>query len=308
MKNKKAAVLTETQAVDETENDQSIYLFLEHLRLENFSPLTIQSYKRDLKDFLIFTKTNKISLLDVRYPDLRKYLSHLVVKGLKDTSVCRKLSTIKSFYNHCYSNKVIDKNPALLLSYPKRQKRLPKIIKKNAIEVLLSQKLTKTIDYRDKAIIELLYGCGLRVSELTDLKTANFNASGNIIKVFGKGAKERLVPVHEKAVDSVDNYFNALAEKDKNKPWLFLSNNGNKLTPCAVRKMLKKRIRKSALQIDVSPHAFRHSFATHLLEAGADLRSVQELLGHVDLSSTQVYTHLSRSKLKEVYKKCHPRA
>jgi integrase/recombinase XerC len=308
MMQNKAVVPAVKQVLDTTETNSSIYLFLENLRLKNFSPLTIRSYKRDLKDFLIYARTNGLDLNNVEYADLRRYLSHIVVKGLKDTTVCRKLSTLKSFYKFCKANNIYEKNPTALLSYPKREKRLPKIIKINAIEILLNQKLIKIIDYRDKAIIELFYASGLRVSELTELKTKDFNVNGSMVKVFGKGSKERFVPVHGKAVRSVSEYRKVLSREHKDKPWLFLSNNGNKLTPCAVRKMLKKRIRQSALKIDVSPHTFRHSFATHMLEAGADLRSVQELLGHVDLSSTQVYTHLSRAKLKEVYQECHPRA
>lgn len=293
---------------DTSKNNAHINAFLEYLEIKNFSPFTLKSYKRDLKDFLLFLKSNCYSVSDLTHKELRKYLSHIIAKGLNDASVCRKLSSLKSFYNFLYEKKMIDNNPAAMLSYPKRQKRLPVIVKKSAIELLLSFDTKKTIDFRDKAIIELLYGCGIRVSELTGLKKNDLNISSRNIKVLGKGSKERLIPVHNKALDSIVGYLKKIKGKTSSEEHLFLSVNGNKLTGGAVRKMIKRRLKQAALQAKISPHSFRHSFATHLLEGGADLRSVQELLGHVDLSSTQVYTHLSKTKLKEVYKKCHPRA
>ena len=283
-------------------------LFLEYLRLKNFSELTVSSYKRDLTDFLLFLKSNNLNVENAGYNDLRRFLAHLISKGLKDTSVCRKLSTIKSFYKYCEENKLCKENPSILLTYPKREKRLPKLIKKSAIDTLLNIKTVEVLDYRDKAIIELLYACGIRVAELVNLKEEDLDTGSRTIKVYGKGSKERMVPVHNKAIDAIGRYRYKLGLKEKDHGALFLSNNGRQLTACAIRKMLKRRLRQSGLDLKASPHSFRHSFATHLLEAGADLRSVQELLGHVDLSSTQVYTQLSKSKLKEVYQKCHPRA
>lgn len=294
--------------MEEVKVNDEVISFLEQIKLKNFSVNTITSYKRDLKDFLIYLNVNKLVLNEIDHKILRKYMSHLITKGHSDATVCRKLSSLRSFFKYCKEKKIIDENYSLLLSYPKRKKKLPRVVKKREINNILGIQTKKTIDYRDKAIFELLYASGLRVSELIMIKINDLNKKANMVKVTGKGAKERIIPVHDHAIKAINNYQDMREEKYTNQEWLFLSNNGRQLTTCAIRKMLKRRLKEASMQVEMSPHSFRHSFATHLLESGADLRTVQELLGHIDLSSTQVYTHLSKSKLKEVYKKCHPRA
>jgi integrase/recombinase XerC len=220
--------------------------------------------------------------------------------------VARKLSSLRTFFKYLQREGVLKKNPASLLMTPKLDKTLPHFLTEDEAARLVEAPAESRIsDYRDRAIFETLYSAGIRVSELVGLDLQDVDLIGNIIKVRGKGRKERMVPVGDKAVEAIRAYLDI---RKKSSEAVFLNPSGKRLTARSVRNIINKHIAKTAIQQKVHPHMLRHSFATHLLNRGADLRSVQELLGHVNLSTTQIYTHLTTEKLKKIYDNAHPRA
>ncbi len=292
---------------------QEIERFLKYLSVErNMSKHTLMAYRSDLNQFASFAlraERGEVNLIDHKL--LRTYLSYLNTLGFKKRSIARKLTAVRSFFGYLENSALIKVNPASLLTFPKGEKRLPRSLSFDLIERLLSAPDLSTLQgLRDRAILEVIYGSGIRVSEAVGLNLDDIDANEREIKVFGKGAKERIVPINDEALTKLKIYIDKgrrdlLTSETKA---LFLNKSGGRLTDGSIRRLLKKYIDKIGLEIDVTPHVLRHAFATHLLESGADLRSIQELLGHVDLSSTQIYTQISKARLKEIYSKAHPRA
>jgi len=279
--------------------------FLSHLEVEkNYSSHTILNYRIDLEEFFDFLGNTPFK--DVDYPVLRRYLAQIRQKNLKPRTVARKLSCLRSFFKYMQREGIVDKNPAVLLVTPKLDKPLPHFMTENeAVQLIESPHDNQLSTLRDRAIFETLYSTGIRVSELVGLNLESVDGIGNVIRVMGKGRKERIVPIGDQAVEAIQRY--CAARKVKTSA-LFLNKAGQRLTGRSVCNIINKYIQRESISQHVSPHMFRHSFATHLLNNGADLRSVQELLGHVNLSTTQIYTHLTTEKLKSVYDKAHPRA
>lgn len=279
--------------------------FLTYLEIEkNYSDHTLLNYKIDLDEFFDFL--NGMAFKDVDYPALRRYVAHIRQRNLKPRSVARKLSCLRSFFKYLQREEIIEKNPAALLMTPKLDKKLPNFLSEGeAITLIESPKHDKVSELRDRAIFETLYSAGIRVSELVGLNENSVDMIGNVIRVMGKGKKERIVPIGDKAVDAIKEYCDSRPRKSQA---LFLNKSGQRLTTRSIRNIINKHIQRTSIHKKISPHALRHSFATHLLNRGADLRSVQELLGHQNLSTTQIYTHLTTEKLKNVYDQAHPRA
>ncbi len=286
--------------------------FLNYMRIERgVSENTIEAYSRDLKGLAGFIKERAISFEKIDIDLLTNYISYLS-KRLSKRSLARNISAIRTFFKFLVLEGVIQENPARFLEVPKVSKTLPSILNEYEIELLLNQPSDSTpIGIRDRAMIELLYATGVRVSELVHLKITDVDLSGRYIKVRGKGAKERFIPISEKAVSVLKEYIDkarAKFDKKKGSPYLFLNNRGLPFSRQGFWKMLKSYAKKAGIKKKITPHIIRHSFATHLLRNGADLRSIQMMLGHSDISTTQIYTHIDRSYLKEVYNRCHPRA
>ncbi|OED39308.1 tyrosine recombinase XerC [PVC group bacterium (ex Bugula neritina AB1)] len=291
--------------------------FLDYLRTEKrASKHTLEAYSHDLISFdTFFEKLSNKKMFDITaltHKHIRQYLAHLDELNYSKPSVRRKLSSIKSFIRFLRRENIIAKDPFHKLSLPKMPKKLPKIITQETLENILDTPFEKDWKgYRDKAILEWLYSTGLRVSEIASLKKSSIDFTEKIFRVLGKGRKERLVPLGRKALDAYNEYLNELSTQSSfiyDRDALFVNYKGEKLGVRGIQYLVKKRMDKMASGLNISPHHFRHSFATHMLNAGADLRSIQEILGHAYLSSTQIYTHVSIERLKDVYKKAHPRS
>jgi len=291
----------------ENKKDHLIDSFLDSLYIEKgLSNNTVSSYRNDIKSFLLWIDKNSSNPLSINDSDANNYISKLFRDGLKSSSVNRKISSIKSFYTFLQKKKIIMKSPIADIVMPKQEKYLPVSMSEEEVERLLnSPDLNIEIERRDKAIIELLYATGMRISELTNLKLTDIDINRSVLKVFGKGSKERLVPFGEKAAESISLYLKD--RKDLKSKEIFLSNRGTKISRGAFWQRIKIYIKRENLKISISPHTLRHAFATHLVNRGADLRSVQILLGHSDLSTTQIYTHIAKQRLGEILKKHHPR-
>jgi len=286
--------------------------FLDFLSVEKgLSANTILSYSRDLSKLLLFFNKEKIQWMQANETDLVKFIHHTSQSGLSARSLARLISALKSFYRFLVLDGILKKNPAANLSSPKSWLNLPKYLSVNEVETLLQQPDTNDErGLRDKAMLELLYATGLRVSELVSLKLSDLNLGDGFLVCRGKGGKERIVPLGKSASDAVRRYITEarstflLHETNV----LFLTYRGNAFTRQGFWKVLKAYARKACLDEKISPHVLRHSFATHLLERGADLRSVQLMLGHSQITTTQIYTHVSRKQLRQIYEKYHPRA
>jgi len=287
--------------------------FIRHISLErNLSSHTIRNYFSDLSQFYEYLtgvfKKDTLLIEDLRNIDhviLRAFLANLYEKGLSKSSVARKISTIRTFFNYMCREGNLVNNPGKMVSTPKRGKTLPKFLSVDEADRLLGTPVGEDrLSIRDRAILETFYSAGLRIGEIVAINIEDLNLSEGLIKVQGKGRKERIVPVGEKAVDAIKKYL-ATSQLTNTLP-LFLNKYGKRITTRSVHRIVDKYKKLSGLW-DITPHSLRHSFATHLLEGGADLRSVQEMLGHASLSTTQRYTHISMDKLMEVYDKAHPR-
>ena len=285
--------------------ERFIEKFLRYLEIEkNYSGHTLLNYKLDLEDFQSFLKEMPIESAD--YLTLRKYLAILKEKNLQSRSVARKLSCLRSFFKFLCRDGYLKANPALSLASQKLNKHLPSFLTEEEVGKLIDAVLPKDESgLRDKAILETFYSTGVRIAELVGLNIDDMDFISGVAKVRGKGKKERLVPIGELAIKAIRDYLSA---RKKQSSVLFLNRSGSRLSTRGTRNVVHKYIKIAALDRKISPHTLRHSFATHLLDRGADLRSVQELLGHANLSTTQIYTHLTTEKLKRVYDKAHPRA
>src|SRR3989338_1284373 len=282
---------------------------MRYLEIErNASKHTIINYSIDLNSLKDFAGETPVEKID--YVMLRRYLVILKEKNLSKVSVARKIASIRSFFKFLCREGIVKTNPATSLSTPKRDKYLPKFLDEaDVVKLIESPEGEGEAALRDRAILETLYSTGIRVSELVGLNINNIDQIGGVVKVYGKGKKERIVPIGERALQAVRQYLRKrrYGESDEGKA-LLLNKSGGRITDRSIRRIINKHIVKTSIKEKISPHTLRHSFATHLLNHGADLRSVQELLGHANLSTTQIYTHVTTERLKSIYDKSHPRA
>jgi integrase/recombinase XerD len=294
----------------------AISAFLTHVRVEKgLSPNTVSAYGRDMLKFEVFAKKRKLDLEYVSRDDLVDFLSSLYHQKLESRTVARHLTTLRNFFRFAQISELISDDPSVNLESPKIRRSLPGYLRLEEVEKLLAQPDEKTpIGLRDRAMLEVLYSSGLRVSELTSLRVMDLDRSAGCLRCIGKGNKERIVPVGKKAMYLVDRYLRDARPQllgkgpQSNSPVLFLNRRGSRLSRVGVWKILSAYGRQAGLRVGLTPHMLRHSFATHLLERGADLRSVQLMLGHSDISTTQIYTHVVEERLKQIYKAHHPRA
>lgn len=292
-----------------------VIAFLRHLEVERrYSPRTVGEYEGDLRQLCAWLDEKKIPLLRVEHLALRGFLARMHGE-LAPASVARKLSAIRSFFRFAQKKGLVQANPATLLGTPKQPKTLPKAVPIDEMTALLETPRRDTVlGARDRAILEVLYGGGLRCSELCGLDLSSLDRSGGLVRVFGKGSKERIVPLGSKAWEALDAWLQlrprvfAVARRGQDPHALFVNYRGGRLSTRWVARALERYTQLCALRRNVHPHALRHSFATHLLDNGADLRGIQELLGHASISTTQRYTHVSVEQLMAVYDKAHPRA
>ncbi len=281
----------------------------------NFSQHTAKAYSTDVLDFLLWL--GDTSCEEVTFSKVREYLHFIQKFQYKKTTIARKIASLRTFYRYLFKEKRVDANPAMNLNSPKRPRTLPKFLSTYEVEQILNNtKIDTPAGYRNKTILELLWATGMRISELSGLNFEDLNLDENEIRVFGKGAKERIVLISDRAKSYLQRYIETarpLVAKGyqvdcrEDSP-VFINNTGYRLQPKTVRNVINDIVEKIDLPKHVTPHVFRHSFATHLIENGADLRIVQELLGHASISNTQIYTHISSQHLKEVYNETHPRA
>ena len=293
--------------------------FLDYLTIErNVSPNTVTAYRDDIESFVSFLCNDYLTLgrdqLDLKRVDhlaVRSYLAHLSRRKLARASVARHLSALRTFFKFLVREGTVDANPARTVATPKREKHLPAVLQTSDIALLLEQPdASTTLGLRDIAWLELLYASGLRISELVGIDLDDLELRTRLVKVRGKGSKERIVPFGTKADGALRAYLAVRGEliRDIEEQAVFVNYRGERITTRSIRRLFEGYVRDAALRAGVSPHTLRHSFATHLLNAGADLRGIQELLGHASLSTTQKYTHLNDWQLIAVYKKAHPRA
>jgi len=301
-----------------------IETFIEALKSQKgYSQHTVRNYRIDLGQFLDFLKEKaklrgregaEPLIESIDFPTIREYFGTLFGK-YKRSTIARKLSTVRSFYAFLEKKGMVDRNPSADVSAPKREKYIPAYLPVDEMFRLLDRPdVTRPLGKRDRAILEVLYSCGIRVSELTGLDVVHVDFGQRLVKVLGKGNKERIVPIGREALRTLEDYIRETSTPrkkiygDEQKSPLFMNARGGRLTTRSVGKLVKRYGREGSLMLDISPHALRHTFATHLLDGGADLRAVQELLGHVSLSTTQKYTHVSLDRLMEIYDKAHPRS
>ena len=281
----------------------------------NFSKHTAKAYCSDVLDFLLWI--GDIEACEVTFSKVREYLHFVQKFNYKKNTIARKIASLRTFYKFLYRERKIETNPAMNLTAPKRPKTLPKFLTPFEVEQILNNiKIETPAGFRNKAILELLWATGMRVSELSGLNFEDLNLSNNEIRVFGKGAKERIILVSDRAKSFLERYIKTArplvakgyrVDENEDSP-VFINNTGYRLQTRTIRNVINDVVERIQLPKHVTPHVFRHSFATHLIENGADLRVVQELLGHASISNTQIYTHVSTQHLKEVYNATHPRA
>jgi len=294
--------------------DREIAEFLAYLRHEkNASPHTVDAYGRDLREVAAYLKEREVRWDKAGNVVLRGYLAELHEKKRKKSTVGRKLAALRSFYDFCVRTKRTAENPAKILATPRQDKRVPSFLTEDETADLLDlPRSSKPLDLRDKAILELFYATGIRVSELIGIEAADIHLGERLVRVRGKGKKERIVPFGGKAREALEAYGRARAglagEEVAGEAAFFLNYRGGRLTTRSVQRMFRKYIRRTAVARKISPHSLRHSFASHLLGRGADLRVIQELLGHASLATTEKYTHVDLRQLLSVYKKSHPRS
>jgi integrase/recombinase XerD len=292
----------------------SISSFLTHVRVEKgLSSNTVSAYRRDLAKFGEFARKRKLALEAVSRDDLVDFLAGLYRQKLESKSVARHLASLRNFFRFAQIQELLPADPSINLESPKIRRSLPGYLRLEEVERLLAQPDTKTpLGLRDRAMLEVLYSAGLRVSELVGLRVSDLDNKVGCVRCIGKGDKERIVPMGKKALAIVDKYLHEarprLLGKGSGSPALFVNRRGGALSRVGVWKILSAYGRRAGLRVALTPHMLRHSFATHLLERGADLRSVQLMLGHADISTTQIYTHVVEERLKQIYKAHHPRA
>ncbi len=293
-------------------NNFKLYLEVER----NFSKHTVKAYVSDCLSFLIWLDNGELSA--VNHIKMKEYLLYIQKFYYTKTTIARKIASVRAFYNYLYRERIIENNPLLNIRAPKRTRSLPEFLTEREIENILNNiKIESPAGYRNRTILEVLYATGMRISELCDLNFESLNLENSEITVFGKGAKERIVLISNRAKEFLQTYLKTVRELISQedvketvteKSPIFINKTGYRLQPASARNFIKEIVEKVQLPKHVTPHTFRHSFATKLLEKGADLRIVQELLGHASISNTQIYTHVSTERLKQTYDKAHPRA
>jgi integrase/recombinase XerD len=291
--------------------DNLLDQFINHLKVERgLATNTILAYSHDLINFFDFLRRRGISPVQINQQDLLHFMSEKRTE-LSPRSLARNLVSIRMFYRFLVSEGKIDSNPARLMGIPKLYQHLPGVLTRDEVGALLLQPdLTTPLGARNRAILELLYATGLRVTELIELKMTNINLDAGFVRTIGKGSKERIIPMGSKAMDSLKEYLATSRPAFVNKgefPHLFLNSRGRPMTRQGLWKIIRNYAVRAGIIKSVTPHTLRHSFATHLLEGGADLRSVQIMLGHADITTTQIYTHVARERLREIHEKYHPR-
>ncbi len=293
---------------DKSKEDQYLRSFFNYLVLEKgLSSNSIKAYKIDIKKFVLWlSRSKKPSFKNICESDINEYIAYMFKNKLSSSSVNRNISSIKAFYLFLIKRKIIMISPAAEIITPKQERYLPTSMSELEVEKLLnSPKSSIRIEIRDKAMIEMLYATGMRISELVNLKLNNVDTNRCVVKVLGKGSKERLIPFGENALEALNLYLNIRPRSNSKE--VFLSNRKRRLSRVTFWQRIKTYLKRENLKLSISPHTLRHAFATHLLNRGADLRSVQLLLGHSDLSTTQIYTHIAKQRLSDVLKKHHPR-
>lgn len=286
--------------------------YLEYLRVvRKYSDKTILSYYDDLVEYQEFLQNNFINILDIDDKVVKDYLKYLYSRNITKTSISRKLSSIRGLYNYLANEDIITNNYFSKISNPKREKHLPKFLKNEEIDKILSVCENNTpLEERDTLVLELLYATGLRVSELVNIKISDINKSDKSIKVLGKGSKERIVLYNNHTKVALDKYlsdgYHSLNKK--NNGYLILNNRGDRISDRYIRDIINKYVKKAGLDIKISPHTLRHTFATDMLEEGSDLMTVKELLGHESLNTTSIYTHITNEQIRKTYNNAHPRA
>jgi len=289
--------------------------FINYLSVERgLASNTLESYGRDLRQYSVYlrAKAHLMSLQDASRATIISYLLLMEKQGRAPATIARRLAALKSFYQFLVRESVVERDPTANLESPKLHRKLPKVLTVREVEMLLRQPKAGTVGgLRDKAMLEVLYATGIRVSELISLTTPDVNLEMRYVRCFGKGSKERLVPTGTIACQAVADYLargRPKLVKDPGERCLFVNHHGRRMTRQGFWKIMKKYSAEAGIKKSITPHTLRHSFATHLLENGADVRAVQEMLGHADISTTQIYTHVNRGRLRDVYKNSHPRA
>ena len=285
--------------------NENLENYRNYLKYERaYSDNTVGAYMNDLNKYEEFLKKN---ILESDTEDLERYLKY--IKNLESTTVAHKITSIKSYFNYNIKRGIVSVNPADKVSRPKLTKHLPEYLTEEEVGKLLDVEVKSPYDYRNKTILELLYSSGIRISELVNIKTPNYDSEECLIRIMGKGSKERIVPLGDYAVNIMNDYMNnyrPLINK-KHTDYVFINNRGDKISRQFIFKVIKKEALKKGIKKDISPHTLRHTFATHLLKNGADLRIIQELLGHENISTTQIYTHVTNNKLKSDYETYFPK-
>jgi integrase/recombinase XerC len=292
-------------------HSQSLPQYLDYLRtIKHYSPATLEGYQRDIQGFFGFLAEQEISdITDASIHHIRAYIASCHRKGMAESSMQRLLSSLRGFYKHLLKNNKIGSNPVADVRAPKGAKKLPKVLDVDQVDCLLSGSCNTLLEVRDQAMTELMYSSGLRLSELVNLNILDMDLKAGQVRILGKGNKTRYLPIGRQAKQAVSLWLDlrkglALADEEA----VFISNRGSRLSQRAVQKRMREQAQRAELGVHVHPHMLRHSFASHLLESSGDLRSVQELLGHANISTTQVYTQLDFQHLAKVYDKAHPRA
>ena len=285
--------------------NENLENYRNYLKYERaYSDNTVGAYMNDLNKYEEFLKKD---ILESDTEDLEKYLKY--IKNLESTTVAHKITSIKSYFNYNIKREIVSVNPADKVSRPKLTKHLPEYLTEEEVGKLLDVEVKSPYDYRNKTILELLYSSGIRISELVNIKTPNYDSEECLIRIMGKGSKERIVPLGDYAINIMNDYMNnyrPLINK-KHTDYVFINNRGDKISRQFIFKVIKKEALKKGIKKDISPHTLRHTFATHLLKNGADLRLIQELLGHENISTTQIYTHVTNNKLKSDYETYFPK-
>ncbi|WP_367300889.1 site-specific tyrosine recombinase XerD [Leuconostoc carnosum] len=295
------------------EMDNAIVDYLHYIRIERgLSENTIKSYRQDLQQFNAYATQEKWSLNDIDHFLILAWLNQLQILGKSNNSVIRMVTALRKFFGYLSQEQLILHNPMIDVKPPKKSSHLPAVLTVAEIDALLQVSIEQTaLGIRNRTLLEVMYATGLRVSELVNLKMRDLHLQLGLIQTIGKGDKERIIPIGDVASEWLEKYFSGsrlALLKERESDFVFLNDRGNQLTRQGVWKIIKKLVLEAGITKNVSPHTLRHSFATHILENGADLRIVQELLGHADISTTQIYTHISKKRLSEVYDNFHPRA
>lgn len=292
------------------EYDSLLNDFCDYLRIDKkYSSLTIDSYKTEIKKYLDFFKNQNKKVIDIKNNDIKEYLNDIKKEEISDRTLAHNVSVIRTFYKFLIIEKIVVINPSEFLELPKLRKNLPTTLSKEEVENLLEVDLVDNYSYRNKAMLELMYATGLRVSELVNLKINDVDFDNCFVRTMGKGSKERIIPINDYSLYYIKKYLldhRSEMMKKHYHDYIFVNNHGLPMTRQGFFKIVKTLAKEKEIKTDISPHTLRHSFATHLLDYGADLRSIQEMLGHSNLSTTQIYTHVSSEHLKENYNNSHP--